>query len=40
MFDLTRLRLFRELARRGTMTAVASELGLTSSAVSQQLATL
>jgi DNA-binding transcriptional LysR family regulator len=40
MFDLTRLRLLRELAHRGTMTAVAEALGLTSSAVSQQLAVL
>ncbi|MGO4702504.1 LysR family transcriptional regulator [Dyella sp. 2RAB6] len=40
MFDLTRLRLFRELARRGTMTAVAEAFGMTSSAVSQHLATL
>jgi DNA-binding transcriptional LysR family regulator len=40
MFDLARLRLLRELAHRGTMTAVADALGLTSSAVSQQLATL
>lgn len=40
MFDLTRLRLFRELARRGTMTAVAEALGMSSSAVSQHLATL
>jgi DNA-binding transcriptional LysR family regulator len=40
MFDLTRLRLLRELAHRGTMTAVANAFGLTSSAVSQQLATL
>jgi DNA-binding transcriptional LysR family regulator len=40
MFDLTRLRLLRELAHRGTMTAVATAFGLTSSAVSQQLATL
>src|SRR5690242_10555273 len=40
MFDLTRLRLLRELAHRGTMTAVAAAFGLTSSAVSQQLATL
>ena len=40
MFDLTRLRLLRELAHRGTMTAVGAALGLTSSAVSQQLATL
>jgi DNA-binding transcriptional LysR family regulator len=40
MFDLARLRLLRELAHRGTMTAVATACGLTSSAVSQQLATL
>jgi DNA-binding transcriptional LysR family regulator len=40
MFDLTRLRLLRELAHRGTMTAVGTAFGLTSSAVSQQLATL
>lgn len=40
MFDLVRLRLLRELAHRGTMTAVADAFGLTSSAVSQQLATL
>jgi DNA-binding transcriptional LysR family regulator len=40
MFDLTRLRLLRELAHRGTMTAVAAAFGLTSSAVSQQLAVL
>lgn len=40
MFDLIRLRLLRELAHRGTMTAVAESLGMTSSAVSQQLATL
>lgn len=40
MFDLNRLRLLRELARRRTMTAVAEALGMTSSAVSQQLATL
>jgi DNA-binding transcriptional LysR family regulator len=40
MFDLTRLRLFRELAHRGTMTAVAEAFGMTSSAVSQQIATL
>jgi DNA-binding transcriptional LysR family regulator len=40
MIDLTRLRLLRELAHRGTMTAVAAAFGLTSSAVSQQLATL
>ena len=40
MFDLARLRLLRELARRGTMSAVAGAFGMTSSAVSQQLATL
>jgi len=40
MFDLTRLRLLRELAHRGTMSAVGTACGLTSSAVSQQLATL
>ena len=40
MIDLTRLRLLRELDRRGTMTAVAAAFGLTSSAVSQQLATM
>lgn len=40
MFDLARLRLLREFARRGTMTAEADAIGLTSSAVSQQLATL
>ncbi|HYD04602.1 MAG TPA: LysR substrate-binding domain-containing protein [Reyranella sp.] len=40
MFDLDRLRLLRELKHRGTMTAVAEAFRLTSSAVSQQLATL
>jgi DNA-binding transcriptional LysR family regulator len=40
MIDLVRLRLLRELAHRGTMTAVATALRMTSSAVSQQLATL
>ena len=40
MLDPTRLRLLQEFARRGTMNAVADALGLTSSAVSQQLATL
>jgi DNA-binding transcriptional LysR family regulator len=40
MFDLDRLRLLRELAHRGTMSAVADAFRLTSSAVSQQLATL
>ena len=40
MFDLARLRLLRELAHRGTMTAVGHAFGMTSSAVSQQLAVL
>lgn len=40
MFDLTRLRLLRELAHRGTMTSVGAAFGLTSSAVSQQFAAL
>lgn len=40
MFDLTRLRLLRELSRRGTMIAVAETYGMSSSAVSQHLATL
>src|SRR5262245_7680110 len=40
MFDLLRLRLLRELAHRGTMTAMAAAFRMTSSAVSQQLATL
>lgn len=40
MFDLLRLRLLRERAHRGTMTAVAQAFRMTSSAVSQQLATL
>jgi DNA-binding transcriptional LysR family regulator len=40
MFDLGRLRLLRDLAQRGTMTAVAAASRLTPSAVSQQLATL
>ena len=40
MLDLRRLRLLRELARRGTITAVAEALSYSPSAVSQQLATL
>jgi DNA-binding transcriptional LysR family regulator len=40
MLDLRRLLLLRELARRGTITAVAKALSYSSSAVSQQLATL
>jgi DNA-binding transcriptional LysR family regulator len=40
MLDLHRLRLLRELHRRGTITAVARALAFSPSAVSQQLATL
>jgi DNA-binding transcriptional LysR family regulator len=40
MFDPWQLRTIAELARRGTMTAVAERLALTPSAVSQQLARL
>jgi len=40
MLDLRRLRLLRELARRGTISAVAEALSYSPSAVSQQLATL
>jgi DNA-binding transcriptional LysR family regulator len=40
MLDLRRLRLLRELARRGTIAAVAEALSYSPSAVSQQLATL
>ena len=40
MLDLHRLRLLRELQRRGTITAVAQALSFSASAVSQQLATL
>jgi len=40
MFDLHRLRLLRELARRGTVTEAARACALTPSAVSQQLALL
>ena len=40
MMDVRRLRLLLELARRGTVTAVADALGYTPSAVSQQLAVL
>lgn len=39
-FNLTHLVTLRELARRGTMVAVAEELGYTAGAVSQQLAAL
>lgn len=40
MLDLRRLRLLRELAHRGTITAVAEALTYTPSAVSQQLTAL
>lgn len=40
MFDLHRLRMLRELARRGTVTEAARACALTPSAVSQQLALL
>jgi DNA-binding transcriptional LysR family regulator len=40
MLDVRRLRLLRELAARGTITAVAEALSYTPSAVSQQLAQL
>jgi DNA-binding transcriptional LysR family regulator len=40
MLDPVRLLLLRELADRGTMTAVAAACGYTSSAMSQQLAAL
>lgn len=40
LLDLRRLRLLRELARRGTITAVAQALSYSPSAVSQQLTTL
>src|ERR671937_2715646 len=40
MLDVRRLRLLRELAARGTVTAVAEALAYTPSAVSQQLSAL
>lgn len=40
MLDAKRLRVLAELSRRGTIVAVARELGYTASAVSQQLAQL
>jgi DNA-binding transcriptional LysR family regulator len=40
MLDVRRLRLLRELSRRGTIAAVAEALAFTPSAVSQQLAVL
>jgi DNA-binding transcriptional LysR family regulator len=39
-FTLTGLRVFREVAERGTLTAAAEALGYTQSAVSRQIATL
>jgi DNA-binding transcriptional LysR family regulator len=39
-FDLRRLRMLRELEERGTLTAVATALGYTPSAISQQLGVL
>ncbi|HEY3262425.1 MAG TPA: LysR family transcriptional regulator, partial [Pseudonocardiaceae bacterium] len=40
MLDLHRLRLLRELAHRGTLTAVAEALSYSPSTVSQQLSQL
>src|SRR6202044_3643169 len=40
MLDTHRLRVLREFAERGTITATAAALGYTPSAVSQQLAAL
>ena len=40
MFDVRHLRMLRELSHRATMTAVGEALGLTASAVSQQLTAL
>ena len=40
MLDLTRLRMLREFAARGTIAAAAEAMGYTSSAVSQQLSAL
>ena len=40
MLDVRRLRLLRELARRGTIAGVAEALSYTPSAVSQQLSAL
>ena len=40
MLDVGRLRLLREVGLRGTIAGAARSLGLTSSAVSQQLAVL
>jgi DNA-binding transcriptional LysR family regulator len=38
--SLTALRVFREVAERGTLTAAATALGYTQSAVSRQIASL
>ena len=38
--SLTALRVFREVAERGTLTAAAAALGYTQSAVSRQIAAL
>jgi DNA-binding transcriptional LysR family regulator len=38
--SLTALRVFREVAERGTLTAAAAALGYTQSAVSRQIASL
>ncbi|MGW3543460.1 LysR family transcriptional regulator [Nocardia niigatensis] len=38
--SLTALRMFREVAERGTLTAAATALGYTQSAVSRQIASL
>jgi DNA-binding transcriptional LysR family regulator len=40
MFDATRLRVFREVARRGSISAAAEALSFTQPAVSRQIATL
>jgi DNA-binding transcriptional LysR family regulator len=40
MFDATRLRVFREVARRGSISAAADVLSFTQPAVSRQIATL
>ena len=40
MFDATRLRVFREVARRGSISAAADALSFTQPAVSRQIATL
>src|SRR5919204_2093229 len=40
MFDATRLRVFREVAERGSISAAADALSFTQPAVSRQIATL